>query len=241
MTKNCMKTPSVCFDLESLETRRHLSAVTTRTITNERLLGDLPNVTGIVLTFDGPLDVTSAQRVQSYHLFRRRIIERGEYAEPKVFRFPVEFSSAVYDDTAHTVTLIPSKPFKAQISFRVMLIEGIGANALRTPDGLALGADIYRRFAPTVAKHIRFRDSDRDRIRFDLTGKGTITCLRRADPQRDPIVYLTNTDADSVFTATLIPGTNGDGHIDVLQFNANGVTDQNFTTNSAFSIVTINP
>jgi hypothetical protein len=232
--------------IQPLEPRVHLAAAPPQLI-GQQLLGDLPWVTRIVLTFDGPLDPASAQNKFTYHLYRRDLKydpdswEDSFHADNPEIRLRVPFSGAVYNDADHTVTLKPRDPFRANLNFRFFFIDGTGPDALRTPDGEPIGARIKRRYISRTAKHIRFRDGDGDMIRFDLKGKGAITTLRRNDPQRDPIVYLTNTDAASVFTATLIPGKNGDGHLDVFQFNANGVNQQNFTTNPAFSIVTVNP
>src|SRR4051794_27869550 len=108
------------FDVESLEPRQLFDAAHP-TLIAERLLGTLPVVTGVVLTFDGPLDAASAQNKLSYHLYRNQLkYERhsqegidNPYSKIPILRLRVPFSSAVYDDAAHTVTLTPRDPFRA--------------------------------------------------------------------------------------------------------------------------------
>src|SRR5436190_20376657 len=135
--------------IEHLEQRYMLAGPD---LLSEQLIGPLPDVTSVVLTFSGPLDPTSAQNKAAYLLFRNEkdgssIKAFGQtFGNVSIVRRIVPFSSAVYDDAAHTVTLTPKNPFKAGAEFRILRLQGKGANALRNPDGTPIGPDIVRRF-----------------------------------------------------------------------------------------------
>jgi hypothetical protein len=240
-----MRQPNPNFDVQCLEPRCLLAATPTVKVTHIELQGTMPNVTGVVLTFDHALDPISAQNKASYLLFRRDVEGAGLGGffggGSNIIKIIVPFSSAVYDDATHTVTLTPKENFRAEADFRILRIRGRGDDAIRTADGVIIGKDIISKYRPRTARHTRFRDIDGDRVRLDYTGPGALVVLRRNRGSRDPIIYITHGDSTSVFTATLIKSKKGDGVLNVFQFNANGLTNENITNNPAFSIVTINP
>src|SRR5258705_9374275 len=109
--------PALPARLERLEPRFLLAGPD---LAGEQLLGPLPIVTGVILTFSGPLDAASAENKAAYLLYRNEFENGngpvkafgGTIVDDPVVRRIIPFSSAVYDDTAHTVTLTPRDNFK---------------------------------------------------------------------------------------------------------------------------------
>jgi len=236
------------FALEGLETRRLFSGPA---LIGEQLLGGLPShITGIQLNFAGPLDPTSAENVKAYHVYGLSFNAGSDgfgvfgfgATDPSTGRFEIQFSSATYDPNTFSVTLTTAHALPGDGLIRWIRINGKGVNALLDANQLSDGKDIAVHFFPQRVKHIRYKDVDGDLVKMDLRGPGKIVAFfRQNSKDRQPMLYILNGDPLlTSLTATVIKGKKGDGLVHLQQFNANGVTNQNLTTNPSFSITAIN-
>ena len=148
---------------EALESRRLFS--TGPSLTGEALLGSAQAVTGVVLTFNQPLDPATAQNVSAYGIGRHVdnsstsnllgdlgglffLKHAGAVARPDaivlhpahrgVHGGRVAFTSAIYDNTTMSVTLTPAYPIKATKFFRYVHVSGTGTTAVTNTLGQAI-------------------------------------------------------------------------------------------------------
>src|SRR5690348_16854323 len=123
--------------IERLESRQLLSGGPV--LTGVHLVGSVGAVTSIVLTFNESLDPATAQDPHAY-TFGKPLPHSSEsgpslsdflpfLARPKVRAIKhgkIQFASATYVDSNHSVTLAPYKPINARTFFRVLRVFGTG-------------------------------------------------------------------------------------------------------------------
>ena len=236
--------------VESLESRQLLS--TAPALTGMQLVGGVKTVSQVILTFNESLDPTTAQQPQSFIFGRippsaaNNGVTVGDIlgflAEPKpraIKDGKVQWSSAVYDDTNHTVTLTAIKPFTATKYFRLLRVKGTGNDAVKDPQGDVLnnGQDTLIHWSYHNGQSIRWVDHDGDRVTLTLKGHGHIYGFYRKAGDPDPTIFVANTNAKSVLTGTVKQAVTGDGVAHIAQLigapgNTNLFTSSQFVVSS---------
>lgn len=236
--------------IEGLESRQLLSG--SPAVTSLRLVGPVKAVNQIVLTFDESLDPTAAQSGQSYVFGRippsgsnNNGITIGDVLgflaapKPKAIRNgKIQWSSAIYDDTTHSVTLTAIKPFRATTYFRLLRVKGTGTYAVKDTHGNVLnsGNDTLIHWSYHNGQSLRFTDADGDRVVISLKGPGHLYGFyQKGGVDPDPVIFVSNTNAKSVLTGTVIQGQTGDGVVHIAQL-LGAPANTNLFNNSHFSI-----
>ncbi|HSZ57537.1 MAG TPA: hypothetical protein VK797_17865 [Tepidisphaeraceae bacterium] len=232
----CSK-PSACGQIashisavERLEPRRLLSTVPA--LTGMELAGGVKGVDQVILSFNESLDPTTAQQPQSFIFGRippspaNNGITVGQVlgflAQPKpraIKDGKIQWSSAVYNDANHTVTLTAIKPFRATTYFRLLRVKGTGNYAVKDPQGDVLngGADTLIHWSYHNGQTLRYTDSDGDHITLSLKGPGHIYAFYRRTGDPAPTIFVANTKAKSVLTGTVKQSATGDGVAHIAQ------------------------
>jgi hypothetical protein len=247
--------------IEGLEPRRLMSAGPV--LINEQLIGPGGETSGIVLTFDKPLDPTSAQNVNGYSIFRRKekkddgnallgafVPFAGDDGSTSTTTEKLKIDSATYDPATFSVTLTPHRTFGALSLFRQLRVAGHGINAVTGIDGVALdgngdgkvGDHALVKFSDHRNKKLSLKEKDGDRVTFRLTGGGNIASLIRSKTGPAPLLYIVNAvPGQSVMTATIKKGRHGDGVIDIQELTGISTADVTFLNDPAFTIEMTQP
>jgi hypothetical protein len=216
--------------VEILESRRLLS--TDPAVIGMQLVGGVKTVSQVVLTFNESLDPTTAQQPESY-LFGRtppnaasngvtvgQVLGFLSQPKPRAIKDgKVQWSSAIYDDTNHTVTLTAIKPFTATKYFRQLRVKGTGDFAVKDPQGDVLngGKDMFIRWSYHNGQSLHYTDVDGDKVTLTLKGPGHIYGFYRRTGDPDPTIFVANTNAKSVLTGTVKQAATGDGVAHISQ------------------------
>ena len=241
--------------VEGLESRQMFS--TGPTLTNIHLTGSVRAITGVVLSFDQPLDPTAAQDLQSYQ-FGRVIPSNsndsggfnwgsllGLLAEPKmalIKNYKIQFTSAAYDSTNSTVTLTPVRLFNAITWFRIVRVMGVGVNAITDTSGDPLngGANTYVHWFPHLGKSFTYRDSDGDMVTLRLRGPGSIVAFLQTNADHAPTIFIQNGTTRSVLSGNVIQARTGDGVAIIPELEGVG-TIQNKLPANEFDVLSTEP
>jgi len=236
--------------VEGLEPRKLLSAAGP-VITSFRLLGPVARGNGIVLTFDAPLDPTTAQSPASY-IFGKPAPKStdngvdlgtilGFLAKPKtppVKDGKVQFLGARYDDATQSVTLTPVKAFNIWKFFRILRIRGTGNNAVKDMAGNPLngGTDTVLHWDRRQGKVLRYSDADGDRVTITLKGPGQLYGFFHKSGDPFPTIFVTKTKpGKSVLTGTVQQSPTGDGIVHIAQLGGS-VPQTNLFSNTQFDV-----
>jgi hypothetical protein len=222
--------PSQLSIVELIESRKMLSA--SPALTNMDLIGPVHKVNRVVLTFDSSLDPTTAQQPQSY-IFGRippsssaNGITIGDVVgflakpHPKPIKSgKVQWSSAAYDVSTHSVTLTAIKPFNASMYFRLLRVKGTGNYTVKDTlgDPLNGGHDTLIHWTYHNGKTLRFTDTDGDVATITIRGAGHVYGFFRRTGDPAPTIFVSNTNAKSVLTGTMRQGRVGDGVARITQ------------------------
>jgi hypothetical protein len=208
--------------------------VTPPTLVSVQIQGAPRSTTGVVLTFSEALDPVRAQRVSNYQISRSRTrCEIDPLPDPDPHhdiicgdeRQTIKIDGAIYDDAAHTVTLLPREAFDATVRMRRIRIsadedQGVADAAGNRLDGnengVAGGRGVFlMRFKE--GRSVSYREADGDRVKLRVQGPGRVSVLRRLDddgekPLGDPQALLSGgPTAETVLAGTVTPGKKGDG------------------------------
>lgn len=251
--------PRVAF--EGLESRRLMAAGPS--LTAVEILGQPTAVTGVVLTFNEPLDLNSAQNANGYSLghppaqdtsssgfdftsllFRQNPgHEKPDTARVRLTRGGrIIFSAATYNSATDSVTLTPVAPFKAQSWFRFLRIKGTGPYAIKDTNGESLngGADTVARWSVHTGRTIHFTDLQHNHVTLKLTGPGRLQVFIRGT-NHDPIIFVEGATSASQLTGsirnprTLFPVVN------IGQIEGLGSVRNNLVNNPSFTIQAMTP
>jgi hypothetical protein len=237
--------------IESMESRRLLTAP----LAAVSLAGTATQITGVVLTFNTPLDAASAQNVDAYSISKRTKGEESSFGGIDTSSGGttrrVSFSSAVYDANAGTVTLTPTDPFDLGRKFRRLRITGVGPNAVKEATGAPIDGDgngqpggsqiVHSRVVR--ASHFFFREGDGDRGRLRLTGPGSLRVWSDAKRRIPPAVFLVGTDATrSTLTGSVVRNRRGgDGIVTLHQVSGTAAASVPLLTDPAFRVDVVTP
>ncbi|HSU67709.1 MAG TPA: hypothetical protein VLJ39_12615 [Tepidisphaeraceae bacterium] len=241
--------------IEGLESRAMFSG--SPALTGIHLTGSLRAVTGVVFTFDQPLDPTAASNIQGYQVGRLTPASGdgggfdwtsllGFLAQPKsplVKNNKVQFTSATYDDPSQSVTLTPVRPFSALAWFRFIRVYGVGNNAIQDVSGNSLngGKNTYVHWFPYVGRNFTYRDADNDLVHIGLRGPGQIVSFLQTNADHAPIIFVLNGNSRTVLTGRVEQSLIGDG-IAIIPEVAGVANIQNtLTSNGQFDVRSTEP
>jgi hypothetical protein len=254
------QTPGVA--VEGLESRTLMS--TGPLLTGVQLTGHLTAINAVVLTFNESLNPATAENPATYAFgrppvgksddsglslsdflpFRETGRVTPDIARPRLIRYgKIIFSSAVYNDANHTVTLTPVAPFKAQTWFRYLRLKGIGPLAIKDLNGNALngGLDSVARWTVHPGKVYRYLDAARDKVTFRLTGPGKIVIFRRFGKNSNPTIFVDGATSASSLTGTVTNPRFAVPAIEVAQFEGGETVSNNLMNNPSFTVDATTP
>ena len=195
----------------------HAKTQTTQ-VSAVQALGDAQTITSFVVTFNGPVDPTTAQDVRGYRILRHVSAtsvsllgglfgQSGQGAKNDA----VKIASAVYNATNNSVTLTLNTPMSVQNGLRLVEVLGTGPHAVLDANnnridgdfnGKAGGTFIYR-LRMSVGKSITYATTGGDTVKLSLSGPGRIVTLLPTGA-RTPVIDLIDTDlATSILTGVL--------------------------------------
>jgi hypothetical protein len=215
----------------------------------QEFVGPPEAITSVVLTFNVPLDPTTAQNPDAYAMIRKFssqddgffFSDHTVHHESK--RIPI--TSATYDANANTVTLTPDQPFELHRSFTIIQVRGRGRNAVLQPGGAAIdgngdtkpGGDVLLRFKSRAIKQFDFKEADGDRVHVELTGSGRLFYFLPIHGKSSPSIFIREADlANTVLSGTVRQGRNGDGVADIAQITGTSTATVPLLTDPAFRI-----
>lgn len=224
-------------------------------LTSIRLVGPNQAVTAVVMTFNEALDPVKAQDLGAYVVLKK-VREKGDDGD-NFFGVTVgasddqngvrklKFSSAVYDDTTHSVTITAEVAFRADKRFRQLRIAGKGDFALTDVAGNRLdgnndgknGDNALIKFHDRRSKKLNLKEGDGDKMSLRLKGPGRIISITYRKRLPSPIILLEGTvPGQSVLTGVVKKGKKGDGVFSIDQVSGTSIAQVTFLDNPAFNI-----
>ena len=248
------RTSVVCPIFEPLEHRTLLSASASPAvdatagatdgpqIVAVHVVGPPTDATGVVVTFNEAMDPATVQDKASYvlvkHINTNSSSDSGGFFDipftdnstpAKSDLVKIHFSSAVYDDATHSVTLTPKHTFEIRRRFRVLRVAGKGDHAITDAAGMALdgnydgvpGGNAALKYKSHRGQYVNIKDVDGDRLKLHLSGPGQILLTqRRGDPDPNgPLVFLigTNASRSTLSGQVMINKKRGDGIVPLAE------------------------
>jgi hypothetical protein len=228
--------------------------VTGPMVVKEQLIGSDPrNVTGVVVTFNEPLDEASAENLRHFRVGtrtdrRQRAFDDNRFRGNR--RGLVRFESAVYDPANFTVTLTAFEPFNITRRFRTIRVLGRETLAVRDVAGNALdgdgngtpGGDSVQQYTFRRAARVSYGELDGDNVSLSLKGGGLLWVIRKTSDGKvlargDALrVFIDRADpASSILTGRVSGKGNG---VAVIEELVNTSTAQlQIAADPAFEIV----
>jgi uncharacterized repeat protein (TIGR01451 family) len=198
-------------------------AAGTTQVSSVQPVGSGESVTGFVVTFNGPVDPTTAQNVLGYRVMRQSTVRRqrnfwqhlfGKNAGTQTVYTARKIASAVYDPQTDSVTLTLASPMAVKNGVRVVEVMGTGPHAVldanaKPIDGDAngtAGGNYLDRFAMSVGKSVTYKTAAGETVHLSLAGPGEIVALIPAGT-KTPVIDLVDTDSvQSILTGTIRKG-----------------------------------
>lgn len=211
-------------------------------VSGVQTIGDAKSITGFVVTFNGPLDPTTAQDIRGYKILRpytindsRNFWQRlfNEHARTRTGYAAYKLSTAVYDSQTDSVTLTLASPMPVNGGLRLVQVMGTGPHAVLGADGKAIdgdangkaGGNFTYRFTMSVAKSVTYHTADGDIVKLSLSGPGEIVALIPTGTE-SPVIDLVDTDsASSILTGKLRKGRKGLAYAVLDELNGTASAD----------------
>jgi len=219
--------------------------------------GTEQEVTGIVLTFNVPLDAASAQNPAAYFVGRDKVEGSDKFWDPLDLSDPpkvserVRLQSATYDAAAQTVTLTPASTFDLFGKFRRVRISGRGEAPVRDAAGNPIdgngdgapGGNAVLRARIVKASRFSFREADGDRARLRLHGPGKLWALTSRQREFAPVIFLNKTNAlKSGLTGSVVRHRRtGDGVVTLRQLSGTAFASLPLLADPAFRVEVLTP
>ena len=219
------------------------------------LMGTAGQITGVVMTFDTPLDPASAQNPKAYQAIKKipgkdsnfGVIDTSSSGKTR----RVRFTAAAYAPATQSVTLTPSEPFDLGRKFRRILIDGAGPDAIHDAtgaaidgngDGVAGGSQVIHSRVK-CAGGFTFREADGDKATLKLRGPGTLRVWSDRRRGAAPIIFLVGTDpARSTLTGSVMRNRrHGDGVATIRQISGTTTASVPLLTDPAFVFQVVSP
>jgi uncharacterized lipoprotein len=211
----------------------------TTVVSDVTTIGNAQSLTGFMVTFNGPLDPTTAQDVHGYRIVQEFTVHAGSIAVSR----RASIASAVYDPTTYTVTLTLTAATPMQHLSGSLKVLGTGRHAVKDAsekiidgdsNGHAGGTFSYS-YAVKSSRSLTYTTKAGDIIHLTLSGPGEIVSL--LSPTDDiPSVFLVNTDpATSILTGRFRKGGRKSQGYAVLH-ELNGTSTADIQLGSEFRI-----
>jgi hypothetical protein len=208
----------------------------TTTVSGVKPVGTAQSITGFVVTFNGPVDPTTAQNALGYRVQRQYTVSQGKSFWQQLFggsagtqtRYSgYKIASAVYDSQTYSVALTLASPMPVVDGVRLVDVMGTGAHAVLDANGKAIdgdangkaGGNFTYRFAMSVAKTLSYQTTAGDHVKLALSGPGKIVAIMPSNTAT-PMISLTGTSSsDSILTGQLRKGRKSPGYAVIDQLN----------------------
>ena len=238
--------------VEHLEGRQLLAATP---IVSVGINGTAGQITGVVLTFNVPLDPASAQNVEAYSISKRTSGESSSFGGIDTSSGGttrrVKFQSAVYDPAAQSVTLTPADSFDLGRRFRLLRVLGEGPNAVKDAAGAPIDGNGDGRAGGHAVVHSRvlrgpryhLKEADGDTLRLRLTGPGVLRVWSDHRKHIAPVVFLFGADpARSTLSGTVVRNRRaGDGVVTIHQLTGTASAAVPVLADPAVRVHVVNP
>lgn len=225
------------------------------------VIGPPSDATGVVVTFNEAMDPATAQDKASYVLVKH-INKDSQDNGGGFFDIPftdnttpasselvkIHFSSAVYDDATHSVTLTPKHTFEIRRRFRILRVAGKGDHAITDTAGMALdgnydglpGGNAALKYKSHRGHFVNIKDVDGDHLKLQLSGPGQIllTQRRRHPDPAGALVFLLGTNANqSTLTGKVkISKKGGDGIVPLAELTGVSAAQVNILNDPSIPI-----
>ena len=123
-------------------------------------------------------------------------------------------TSATYDDSTDTVTLIPRGAWSALRTFRFIKVFGVGTNAITDAAGNPLngGLNTYVHWFPHLGKVFSYTDADGDIVQYAPSKRpGQIVAFLQTNAEHAPTIFILNGKSNSVLDGSVVQARTGDG------------------------------
>jgi len=249
--------------VQALEGRR-LCAATSPLLTTIHVDGSVHGITAVVLGFDESLTPASATNANSYifgkvppqnnsnsgitlgdvlgFLSRRATPNLARPAAVRATAWvklgKIQWRDVTYDDSTHTVTLLPVKVFNGATFFHMLRVKGTGPYALEDVQGhpFSGGADAVLRWQYRVGKTLQYTDKDGDRVTLTLKGPGMLSTFIRRVGEPRPVILISGSNATSKLSGKIIQSPKGNGTTVIEQLSGATVKN-NIIGNPHFFVV----
>jgi uncharacterized repeat protein (TIGR03803 family) len=212
------------------------------TVAGVQSVGTGQSISGFVVTFNGPVDPTTAQNVLGYRILRPYTVSEGRSFWQQLFGgsrstqtdyAAYKIASAVYDPQTYSVTLTLASPMPMQNGARLVEVMGTGKHAVLDANGKAIdgdsngkpGGNFTYRFTLSVAKTFSYQTTAGDKVTLSLSGPGKIAAMLRSGTAT-PVINLIDTDSsESILTGKIRKSKKSPGYAVIDQINGTADAD----------------
>jgi hypothetical protein len=235
-------TQSVTSQVQLTATVKSSSITQATQVSGIEPIGDAKSITGFVVTFNGPIDPTTAQDIRGYKILRpytiidpRNFWQQlfSEHAKTHIGYAAYKLATAVYDSQSDSVTLTLASPMPVNSGLRMVQVMGTGPHAVLDANGKPIDGDANGKaggnftysFSMSVARNVTYHTADGDIVKLSLTGPGKIVALIPTGTE-SPVIDLVSTDsATSIFTGKLRKGRKGLAYAVLDELNGTATAD----------------
>jgi uncharacterized repeat protein (TIGR03803 family) len=212
------------------------------TVSGVQAVSSAGSITGFVVTFNGPVDPTTAQNVDGYRILRPYTVTGGrsfwqelfgESPETQTKYAAYKIASAVYNPQTFSVTLTLESPMPIQDGTRLVEVLGTGRHAVLDANGKAVdgnsngkpGGNFTYRFSMSVAKTFSYQTTAGDRVKLSLSGPGKIAAILPSGSATPVIDLIDNDPAESILTGSIRKSKKSLGYVVLDQINGTADAD----------------
>jgi hypothetical protein len=206
------------------------------TVSGVQPLSTGQSITGFVVTFNGPVDPTTAQNVLGYRILRPYTVSEGrsfwqqlfgESPETQTKYAAYKIASAAYDSQTYSVTLTMASPMPVVNGVRLVQVIGTGAHAVLGANGKPIdgnfngkpGGDFTYEFAMSVAKSVSYKTATGDKVKLSLTGPGKIVAIMPSETATPMIDLVGTNSAQSILTGKVRKSRKSPGYVVIDQID----------------------
>jgi hypothetical protein len=236
---------------QSVTVNAVLPGAETTQVSSFKPFGNAQSITGFVVTFNGPVDPTTAQNVGGYQIVgqytfnqHRNFMERlfGGHSGTDTVYAGYKIASAVYDSQTNSVTLTLATSIPLGTGMLWVEVTGTGSDAVLDANGKPIDGDAngttggnYREsFGMSVTRSISYQTASGELVNLSLSGPGEIVTLFPGDTDT-PLIDLIDTDSQS----SILTGKIDKGHNSVASAvlaELNGTANANIQLGDGFQI-----
>jgi hypothetical protein len=214
----------------------------TTQVSGVQTVGDANSITGFVVTFNGPLDPTTAQNVLGYRILQQSSVGKKLHFAQWLFGInpgdqietsAQKIASAVYDSQSDSVSLTLAAPMSVKNGVRVVEVMGAGPHAVLDSNGKPIdgdangkaGSNFTYKLNVSVGKSVTYQTAEGDKVKLSLSGPGQIVSLLPTGT-KTPVIDLIDTDSStSILTGELRKGRKSPGYAVLDELNGTADAD----------------